>query len=160
MCGGSLLIAMLGTHLFYNVTPSAPLGFYWYTPLLHDVPLRRGELALIIPPAWVQTELHRLAPGLNVQRPWMKTIAATAGDTVCLDGDHVTINEQERGGRPLLRDYPLAPLNGCTVLPEQTYFVMNDHPRSFDSRYVGPLPRARIHGTLAALVTWKAEAHP
>jgi conjugative transfer signal peptidase TraF len=154
---GALALATVLGHLCVNATPSAPLGLYWYTPVRHDVPLRRGELALITPPAWVRQELHRVAPQLNASLPWMKTIVAVAGDTVCLEDDRVTINGQERGQRPLLHDYALPHLNGCTVLAEERYFVMNDHPRSFDSRYVGAFARTAIHGTVQALYTWEAQ---
>jgi conjugative transfer signal peptidase TraF len=153
---GGLAITALCGHLTFNATPSAPIGFYWYIPVREDVPLRRGQHVLIAPPAWVHQELRRLAPQLDTDRPWMKTIVAVAGDTVCLESDTVTINGAWRGARPLLHDYPLAPLRGCTTLPEEQYFVMNDHPRSFDSRYVGAFPRAALHGTVQALYTWEA----
>jgi conjugative transfer signal peptidase TraF len=152
--GGLLVTTLLG-HLRYNTTPSAPMGLYWYVPLVQDVPLRRGQLVLMTPPAWVRQELRRVAPHLDEARPWMKTIVAIAGDTVCLEGDQVTINGEERGHRPLLHDYPLHPMSGCVTLPAETYFVMNAHPRSFDSRYVGPVVRALIHGTCTPLLTWE-----
>jgi conjugative transfer signal peptidase TraF len=153
---GGLTITVLLGHLTYNTTPSAPTGWYWYTPVRRDVPLRRGQHVLIAPPAWVRQELRRVAPRLNADRPWMKTIVAVAGDTVCLEDDRVTINGQERGQRPLLRDYALPHLTGCTVLAAERYFVMNDHPRSFDSRYVGAFARTAIRGTVQALYTWEA----
>jgi type IV secretory pathway protease TraF len=111
---------------------------------------------VLVPPAWVQEALRRVAPQVDGTRPWMKTIAAVAGDTVCLEGDSVTINGAARAGRPLLHDYAFPTAHGCVTLPAEAYFVLNDHPRSFDSRYVGVVARTAMRGTLTPLYTWEA----
>ena len=153
--GGLFLTTLVG-HVRYNMTPSAPLGWYWCAPLGEATELHRGQLVLLTPPPWVREALHRVAPQVDVHRPWMKTIAALEGDTVCLEDDAVTINGVMQAQRPLMRAYPLMLLRGCLTLPAETYFVMNEHPRSFDGRYVGGLPRAVIHGTCTPLWTWRA----
>ena len=152
--GGLLMITLL-RHVSYNATPSAPVGWYWYTPLPTDAPLATGQLVRMTPPDRVRQALHRVAPQLDVHRPWMKTIVAVAGETVCLDDEHVRINGAWRAPRPLLQAYALPSLHGCIVLTPGTYFVMNAHPRSFDSRYIGAIPRSLIHGTLTPLWTWE-----
>src|SRR5262249_55981315 len=91
--------------------------------------------------------------------PWMKTIVALEGDTVCLEGDDVTINGVVQAHRPLLRDYALVPVEGCVPLAPDTYFVLNEHPRSFDGRYVGVFPRTIIRTTCTALYRWKEHGY-
>ncbi len=152
---GGLFLTPLVAHVRYNTTPSAPIGFYWCTPLRDTTTLHRGDLVVLTPPPWVRDEVRAVAPGLDVTRPWMKAIVAMEGDTVCLEGDDVTINGVVQAHRPLLRDYALMPLEGCVPLAPETYFVLNEHPRSFDGRYVGVFPRTIIRRTCTALYTWK-----
>jgi conjugative transfer signal peptidase TraF len=156
VCLGGLVLATLASHLVVNSTPSDRLGLYWRRPLPSARTLRHGERVVLVPPVWVQDALRRVAPQVEAARPWMKTIAAVAGETVCLDGESVTINGAWRAARPLLQDYALTAPQGCLTLPEETYFVLNDHPRSFDSRYVGAIARAAMRGTVTPLYTWEA----
>jgi type IV secretory pathway protease TraF len=156
VCIGGLILATLASHLVVNTTPSARRGLYWFRALRADRAVPCGARVYLMPPRGVQDELRRVAPDVDTTRPWMKTVAAVGSDTVCLEGDRVTINGAWRAARPLLQDYDLTAPEGCITLSAETYFVLNDHPRSFDSRYVGAFGRAVIHGTLPPLYTWEA----
>jgi conjugative transfer signal peptidase TraF len=153
---GILSMALLVPHLIINTTPSAPVGLYWLTKY-RETPtsvLKQGDQVIFIPPIWIQEALHRVAPGIDAERPWMKRVVAGPGDTVCMDDNNVIINNVWIAHRPLLQSYPVAVPTGCETLKPERYFVMNDHPQSFDSRYVGPVPRAFIHGTVRPVWTW------
>lgn len=156
ICVGGSLLVTLSNHVLLNTTPSAPLGLYWFTPLVPAMPLPVGQVVRVTPPAWIRTLIHEAAPSVHAERPWLKTIVAGTGDTVCLDSTHVTVNGCPVGERPLLETYALPPLSGCVVIQPDEYFVMSGHPRSFDSRYVGSLPRTAIDGTATPLWTWEA----
>lgn len=69
--------------------------------------------------------------------PLIKRVAAKAGDKVCRIGAQVLIN-----GRPVavaLADYSsgikLPEWQGCRVLTDTEFFLLNAHPRSLDGRY-------------------------
>ena len=153
---GGLALATLLRHVVINTTTSDRPGLYWRHPLAPTRAVRPGERVIFVPPRWVQEEVRRVAPQVHAARPWMKRIAAVAGDTVCIAADHVTINGVWRAARPLLQDDVLTAPQGCETLAEGTYFVLNPHPRSFDSRYIGALPRAAMQATAIPLYTWEA----
>lgn len=157
VCLGGLVLGTLARHVVINTTTSDRLGLYWRHPLAPTRAVRPGERVIFVPPLWVQEELRRVAPQVHAARPWMKRIAAVAGDTVCAEDDHVTINGAWRAARPLRQDYVLTAPQGCETLADGTYFMLNAHPRSFDSRYIGAITRTAIQSTATPLYTWEAQ---
>lgn len=122
----------LGYGIAYQPTDSMPRGLYWLGPG-REAPL--GSLVTLAAPG---------KPGLTL----LKRIAASAGETVCLDGREVLI-----GGRPVaeaLADGP-APAVFCRALGPHEVFLLGDGPRSFDSRYFGPVARAQLTHTAVPL---------
>ena len=46
--------------------------------------------------------------------------------------------------------------HGCHILTEQTVFLLQDHPQSFDGRYFGPVDRRLIIGRATRLrMPWR-----
>jgi conjugative transfer signal peptidase TraF len=82
----------------------------------------------------------------------VKPIAATAGDLVVVSTAGVTVNGQPvRDTAPLAHDSadrPLTPFPAGTyrVPPGQVWLLSGHDPRSFDSRYFGPVPAANVQG--------------
>jgi conjugative transfer signal peptidase TraF len=155
LVGGGLVGLVCTTHLLYNPSPSAPLGWYWRTAPPRT--LRHGLLVLIAPPTSVQQEVALIAPAV-AGYPWIKPIVALPGDRVCLEPEAVTINDVVVGPRPLLDRYPQLPRRmGCAIVPPGGYVAISPSPRAFDSRYVGVLPQRTILGRLHPVWTWPAE---
>jgi conjugative transfer signal peptidase TraF len=161
MCTG--IVAMLMSAaveqplLIYNASGSAPLGFYYLeqrSPVI-------GELAVFKPPPAI--ELMIIAHGVLPRAvPLLKRIAAAGGDEVCRAKEPVgtiSINgkvlaevlENDEEGRPL------PTWEGCMRLVEGEFFLLQPHPRSFDSRYFGPVLRCDILGVAHPLWTWNPD---
>ena len=133
--------------LVWNVSASAPIGFYWRVAGAPS----RGDLVLARAPLWARrlAAERRYLP-LNV--PLLKRVAAVAGDVVCASGDAISIDGRlvayrlasDRMGRPLPQ------WEGCETLGAGEFFLlMADAPDSFDGRYFGPVQR---HDTIGRLV--------
>ncbi|WP_136661648.1 S26 family signal peptidase [Nitratireductor sp. XY-223] len=134
--------------LVWNASASAPVGLYRVTSGAPD----RGDLALVQP----AMSIAGLAAGrgyLPFGVPLIKRIAAVAGDDACAFDDTIIINGRvaarrlaaDSAGRPMPR------WNACRVLDADEVFLLTAAPDSFDSRYFGPVTRARIVGRLAPL---------
>jgi conjugative transfer signal peptidase TraF len=137
--------------LLFNTTASAPIGFYW----LDGLPPRVGDWVVVRPPADLAMWMARRGY-LPVNVPLLKRLAATEGQTVCgrdgrlsIDGRLVVVaRDQDRWGRRL------RPFAGCRRLAGGEVLLLNaDAPRSLDSRYFGPVPRATIVGRAVPLWT-------
>ena len=135
----------------WNTTASMPMGLYVIAP----GPVRRGDLSVMrLPP---QIEALALAWGiLASQIPVLKPVAAADGDRVCRFGPAITINGHlaaiarhvDRNGR----DLPM--WQGCRRLSASQVFILARHPRSFDSRYFGPVQRHLSQGVAHPLLTF------
>jgi conjugative transfer signal peptidase TraF len=141
--------------LLWNATASAPLGFYRLTPLGaprvgEKVALRpRGALA-----AWIVARGY--APA---DVPLLKQVAAVGGQTVCREGDRVTVDGR-LAARALAADRRGAPLpawRACVALGAGEVFLLNPPPDSLDGRYFGPSRVADLVGRAEPLWTWGAQ---
>ena len=134
--------------LVYNASASAPIGFY-----LRSVrPAAIGDFTLVR--ADSQPGIEAAGRGLVPSgTPLVKRLAAGPGDRVCRSGARVTINgrrvaaalDHDRAGRPL------PAWSGCVRLRAGEVFLLQDHPRSFDGRYLGPTPVSDVAGRLVQL---------
>lgn len=157
---GGMACAVLATvapvaptkRLVFNITASAPVGFYWLT---EEVPVV-GDLALVRPPLdlarWLAVRGY-----LPLNVPLIKKVAAVGGQAVCVRGDFVAIDGRVVG-EVLKRDLlgrPLRAAETCRRLGEGEIFLLNPAaPRSLDGRYFGPMPRDFVAGRLRPLWTW------
>lgn len=139
--------SIMGKHikLVWNISASVPIGLYRITAT-ND--LKRGELVLIRPPERLAAFLFS-RKYLPIDTMLLKHIAALSGQTVCRDGNMVSVDRMPTGialqtdktGRQL----PV--WQGCVSLSETQIFVMNpDVEDSVDGRYFGPLLRSAIIG--------------
>jgi conjugative transfer signal peptidase TraF len=161
-CGvaGALMMATLASAnvagLRINDTPSMPRGLWRVVD--RDGPLERGEIVTICPPDTPpirQGAERGYIPGGSCPggyEPLVKPIAATAGDRVAVSTAGVTVNGQPvRGTAQLTRDSagrPLRPFpaGAYQVLPGEVWLLSGHDPRSFDSRYFGPVPAVNVLG--------------
>lgn len=136
--------------LLVNESPSLPRGLYLRAP---SAPPERGAVVALRQPAAVRPYLARL--GVPAETRLLKRVAAAPGDQVCADGARlvaphrlVSVQARDRVGASL----PV--WRGCGPLGPDERFLLGDTPTSFDSRYFGPVPSARIEGVYRAIVTW------
>lgn len=148
-------VELLREHIVINVTESMPLGLYRREPFTQ--PVHKGQLVYVRVPAHVQTLLYtrRYIPkGAQL----VKRVLALPGDHWCATPDQgFWINEQLRG--PVaVRDQrgELLPLwsQQCHELAPGFVLVGSDAPRSFDSRYFGPVPVTNLLSEVTPLWLW------
>jgi len=146
-----------------NLTSSMPLGIWKESKAIH-----RGSYVAACLPS--DTKVARLAiergylpagqcPGGIA--PLLKQIGAIPGDTVTLTDEQIWINEillhdsralsEDSAGRPLF-PYP----RGTYQVPPNEYWLFATNlPKSFDSRYFGPVPESSILTSLVPVATFE-----
>ncbi|MGK7345438.1 MAG: conjugative transfer signal peptidase TraF [Candidatus Nitrospinota bacterium M3_3B_026] len=169
--------------LSINVSESLPVGLYW-TGSLPEPGSAPGEttsegrtgnlrvevgmiVSACLPPQAATSALERgyLPEGTcpSGTAPVGKVIAALPGDTVDVTDSGSFVNGALLPGSvPLLRDSKgraMPRLRGRFILPAETAWLYSGHsPRSFDSRYYGPVPLSGVRGQLFPLLT-RGEAY-
>ena len=157
--------AGLGSLMNLRITltdSSAPAGVY---RLVANAPVKRGTLvAACLPQTIAQDGLTRgyLRPGdcPAGAEPVAKIIGALPGEAVTVEPGGVVVNgvtfadsrtaARDSAGRPLAHvPFGLRPVSSG----EAWLFGFND-PRSWDSRYFGPVPITAIRGSLKPILTW------
>ena len=127
--------------VIYNGSASAPIG--WYGAQENNI--REGDYVL----TWLPKKAQKLAierAYLPPNVPLLKRVFALSGDHICVRNDTLFVNgsavsqvqKYDSLGRELLA------WNGCRDLKSHEYFLLQDHPNSFDSRYLGPVKRDLI----------------
>ena len=142
---------------WFNTTDSMPMGL-WVQTKPHAA--RDGDVALLCLPATPVTKLGQargyIAPGPcpTGQEMLLKPIAAEAGDVVTVSPQAITVNGRAiRNSAQLTRDgrgRPLPPYPAGTYLVPfgEMWLVSPHNPRSFDSRYFGPVPASVVRSTV------------
>ena len=157
---GAIVVAGLAganvAGLRFNATPSMPVGLWRMVP--DRAPLRRGEIVVVCLP---ETALTRVGAARGYlpsgscpggSEPLVKPIAATAGDVVAVSAAGVAVNGQpvhdtaqlaaDSAGRPLMA----VPAGVHLVAQGEVWLLSGHDPRSFDSRYFGPVTEANVQG--------------
>lgn len=142
--------ATLGVH--FNLTPSLPMGIYLYT----DDQVEPWEsVVTFCPPldaaayALERGYLHRgNCPG-EIQ-PLGKYVIAMAGDTVTVRQGGLRVNGRFVPNSATYyrdsvgRELPHYPFGTHVIGPDSVWMFSGHHPRSFDSRYFGPVSESSI----------------
>lgn len=139
--------------LIYNASASTPIGFYW----LNNQPIERGDYVLASVPESIR-ELIEMRTYLPPDVPLIKRVSGVSGDEICRKKAAILINGN-RVAKALEFDglgRPLPVWQGCHVLSRDEVFLLQDHPRSFDGRYFGPVNRRLIVGRATRLrLSWR-----
>lgn len=161
------LLPVRAAGLRVNDTASMPRGFW--RVVAADAPLRRGEIVVVCPPDTVPIREGVVrgyipagaCPGGTA--PLLKPVAAVAGDVVtvttagfAVDDRPVASCQPVANCEPLLRDSTgralrAMPVGTYPVAPGTIWLLSGHDPRSFDSRYFGPVPAANIQGVARPL---------
>jgi len=156
----ALLVLAGGAGLRLQTTESGPRGIYRFA----DSPIERGSSVIACPPptaAVFGAERGYLSPGPCDESvaPLLKTVVALPGDVVELARSGVSVNgfrfpgteilERDSKGRPL----PRPPWGAHSVEPGTVWVLSTYSPRSFDSRYFGPVPMGRVLSVADGVLT-------
>ncbi|HYL04775.1 MAG TPA: conjugative transfer signal peptidase TraF [Thermoanaerobaculia bacterium] len=159
-----------------NTSPSLPRGLYLEVPRrwLARAPAR-GDLVVACAPA-AGAELARRrgylprgpcgAGAAGGAAPLGKVVLAAAGDEVAFGPGGLAVNGRAvAASRPLPRDSagrPLAhsPFGRFRLAPGEVWLFAPWHPRSYDSRYFGPVPAAAVRGWLVPVVVAADDRFP
>jgi conjugative transfer signal peptidase TraF len=145
-----------------NLTSSLPKGLYWTT---HS-PLGQGSYVMFCPPmerAFAEAASRDYFwPGdcPSGFRPLLKRVAGVPGDVAAVADDGVRLNGRLLPwSQPLVLDLgrqPLPRLAGrdFALAPDQFWVMSDTEPRSFDSRYFGPIERGWVRAVVRPIVTW------
>ncbi|RSC37137.1 S26 family signal peptidase [Agrobacterium sp. FDAARGOS_525] len=160
-------VADMPLRLLWNVTASAPVGFYTIEP---PDRLAVPELVAVMPPeplAGFIVERGYVGRGV----PLLKRVVGLPGQQVCRIGRDILIDGTAIGSA-LARDRlgrELPVWQGCRVIADGQLFLMNwDVPNSLDGRYFGPIPASAVIGRVLPLWTdedgdgrfvWRAPTH-
>lgn len=136
--------------LIWNASASAPTGLY---SVQGSGALRRGAYVLVtLPPPWAEfADAHGILPhGI----PLLKPVAAMTGDRVCRVGRRITVNGRIAAIAYLINinRRSLPRWRHCRVLKDGEIFVLARMARSFDSRYLGPIPLSSVIGPVQKLL--------
>lgn len=153
--------------LIYNMTDSIPLGLYWIS---YGSTPKVGDIAVVArPPAERYSDPTTRKHLEKSPYRLIKRVGALPGDAIKLDGPMVLRCKQGDKGCSLLgvlleEDSVGAPLTAWPFdgepLPAGAYYLGDPqmHPKSFDSRYLGPIESRYIEGTATPLFTWGTPA--
>jgi conjugative transfer signal peptidase TraF len=152
-----------------NTSPSEPMGIWSITPVTPATRLRVGDIVTVCPTlptgyhyGWLMDKgTANACP--DGRAPFLKTIVASAGDTVRETSRGVIIN-----GHPLPDSRPLPfttsepqvrlpQWRGVIKLKAGQYWAYGagDPRYSFDSRYWGPFTAAQVRGIAKSVLSWK-----
>jgi conjugative transfer signal peptidase TraF len=149
-----------------NLTSSVPTGLYWYSP----GHVHRGELVQACLPVKVAEyakERGILVNGIckaNTE-PVVKILAGIPGDTISISRNGVRINgtpwpmSAQRKFDSRGRQVELSVAPGVYRVPAGSVFLMGLNPRSWDSRYFGPVEISDVSGRWTPLLTKSRAEH-
>jgi type IV secretory pathway protease TraF len=120
--------------LVWNTTASAPAGLY---SIEHGT-WRVGDRVAVRPSASLAEDLDRRGI-LPLGKLLIKRVVAGRGDTVCRDGERVTVNgSQVAVAKVASRTAEALPLwGGCRRLGASEVLLLGDTSDSYDGRYFG-----------------------
>jgi conjugative transfer signal peptidase TraF len=167
LLGSALLGTLLASYvagLRFNTTASMPIGIWW-TRAAPFTGIGRGTVVTYcLPPerAKVRIAVQRGYLGKGICpggiEPLLKPVVALPGDVVTVTAEGVAVNGVAiPGSAPLDHDTAERPLHRMSpgrypVGAGETWLLSSHDPRSWDSRYLGPLPLAGVQSVAAPLL--------
>lgn len=150
------------TGIYYNNTPSFPVGFY----KIVDEPVGKGAYVSFCPPQDkvfdMATARHYISTG-NCPGGYgmlLKRVFAQVGDTVSIGGAGIRVNGELLPNSAQLKadidghEIPQYRL-GERVLGDSEYLLVSDvNPNSFDARYFGLIAGLQIQHVVEPFFTW------
>lgn len=138
--------------LIWNRTASAPVGLYWRNgspPNLRDWAVISANSAEAI---WARENGFS---GSNW--PLIKRVSGVHGDEICRSDVIISINGEAiaEAISKTENHLELPTWSGCIRLGSNEIFLLNEHPKSLDGRYFGPINVDEIEGS--ATLIWSAE---
>lgn len=152
----AIAIAMLcfagnanSARLVWNTTASAPAGLY----SIEQGIWRVGDRVAVRPSASLAEDLDRRGI-LPLGKLLIKRVAAGRGDTVCRDGERVTVNgSQVAVAKVASRTAQALPSwDGCRRLSTSEVLLLGDTTDSYDGRYFGVTAARDVIGSVSMLV--------
>jgi type IV secretory pathway protease TraF len=152
----AIAIAMLcftgnanSARLVWNTTASAPAGLY----SIEQGIWRVGDRVAVRPSASLAEDLDRRGI-LPLGKLLIKRVAAGRGDTVCRDGERVTVNGSQVAVAKIAPRIAetLPSWGGCRRLSASEVLLLGDTPDSYDGRYFGVTFADDITGRVTMLV--------
>jgi conjugative transfer signal peptidase TraF len=159
-----------------NRSPSLPRGLYLQIPHAWQAsPPARGDLVLACaPPPAAELARRRgylgdgpcAAGTAGGAQPLGKLVLAVGGDDIALDEAGLSVNGRPvAGSRPLARDtlgrsIAHQPFGHRRLGPGQLWLFAPYHPRSYDSRYFGPVAAAAVRGRLLPVLIANDDRFP
>jgi conjugative transfer signal peptidase TraF len=156
LAGSFLVCGFVGVR--FNSSPSLPVGMYLTTAGGHA---NLVEFCPTEPFASLSIARGYRDPGTcrDGAAPLLKPVVASAGDAVELSARGISVNgvllpntaplSKDSKGRPL----GAWPFGRYCVAPGTVWVASSHHPRSFDSRYFGPISTAAIRHRLKPFLT-------
>jgi type IV secretory pathway protease TraF len=135
----------------YGPSTSLPKG--WYVRALGSRPLQLGDIVVVSAPDVMQPYVPTEVRGMRL----LKQVAALPGMQVCW-GMTTMIVVRPVEWYPFVPDAPaIRQPPGCRILGDKEIVLVGTHPRSFDSRYVGPISTQLIQWRAVPVWTWKGD---
>jgi conjugative transfer signal peptidase TraF len=148
----AIAVVALANGVVFNYTHSAPFGLYKGIAGSRPIPHEPGLYAFFCPDnrwPFMRDQPNYRSPMRTCPdgyAPLIKPVVAWTGDTVQTSGVGITVNgrmiphtlpiDRDSAGR-IVHPYPFGTY---LVEPDQVWVVSSFSPRSFDSRYFGPIP--------------------
>jgi conjugative transfer signal peptidase TraF len=166
-CLISAVFVLMLLHLTVNLTPSMPIGVYRLFPM--DRLIARGDIVEICPPSQVvdillrEGKAHPWSPCDREVSPLLKFVAAVGGNIVDLSDKAVVVNGVPLPGSatmpPRERRYAITQIaRGRYVLRAGQLWLWTPYPRSWDSRYFGPVPSVGVRQIARPVFVWDSGA--
>jgi conjugative transfer signal peptidase TraF len=164
LCIGAIPLGVHETGLTWNASPSMPVGVWQVGPMKR--PITRGDIVVLcLPPAASALGLQRgyVLPGdcPTGSEKLLKPAAAVPGDVVQVSDQGIAVNGVHlENSAPLPADdlgRPMTPVPAgtYTVSANDVWAISGHDPRSFDSRYYGPIPVQNLRGQARAVFVGK-----
>ena len=165
MAAPILAFRLLGLRIAFTGS-ACPPGVYRAAALRPGDALARGELVLVCLPdplsrfALARGYLARGAGCGDGIEPVGKRIGALVGDAVEVTPDYVAVNgkplpnsasrSRDSRGRPV----PHVAFGTYAVKDGEVWLFGEADPRSWDSRYFGPVPTSAVRAELKPVIAW------